>query len=95
MSKAFQRQFHGAPEPVDRTRLNQLAKQCVDECEAYDRTVCTGPVIDGVVMTRTSDEWRLVANNAHAVRERLWLEVQEMGFTRKEWNLAIMNVRKQ
>lgn len=46
--------------------LRSLAKEYFDRCEAYDRTVCTGRILDDSIMPACQAEFLKV--NAHAVK---------------------------
>jgi hypothetical protein len=46
--------------------VERLAAEYVADCEAYDRTVCTGPVIDGAIMPIDNRERGLAVRNARA-----------------------------
>ncbi|MEL7551944.1 hypothetical protein AAGV37_18885 [Pseudomonas protegens] len=52
-------------------RLLALAEQYVNETEAYDRTVCTGPVLRDGIMPATRHEFALVNRNARQVLEQI------------------------
>lgn len=52
-------------------RLLTLAEQYVNEAEAYDRTVCTGPVLRDGIMPATPHEFALVNRNACQLLERI------------------------
>lgn len=44
--------------------LRQVAEQYVRDTEAYDRTVCTGPIISGEIMPATSAQRAQINRNA-------------------------------
>lgn len=69
--------------------LYELATRYHTECEAYDRTVCSGPIRDGSIMPATYREMGLINRNARAVRRRVGLEAERGGFTREELARAI------
>ncbi len=58
-------------------------------CEAYDRTVCTGPVFHGAVMPATQQEYCLINRHALGVLQRVRAEALANGFTRMEVLKAI------
>lgn len=97
MSETFERQYLSMPEPQDEhsIKLRQLARQYIEGCEAYDRTVCTGPIERGAIMPRTSEEWALVRSNAHIAAEQLRRQAKDMGISAKEFNLALMKARTE
>lgn len=77
-------------QPTERdNRLHELATRYHTECEAYDRTVCTGPVGQDGVMPANPRELGMINRNAHAVRKALEEEAQREGIGREELALAI------
>lgn len=61
--------------PTERdTKLRELAQSYVSQCEAYDRTVCTGPVKNGEIIPMGGHELGLVNRNA---RQVLWSIVRD------------------
>lgn len=87
-------------QPSERdVRLHDLATRYHTECEAYDRTVCTGPVLRDGIMPETPREMALINRNAHAVRKRLTDEAARVGIGREElaraigkWNGVVHNI---
>lgn len=63
-------------------RLAAAAEQYVAETEAYDRTVCTGPIKQGSIMPVGSHELSLVNRNARLALDRLCTQHPE--FTRQQ-----------
>lgn len=63
-------------------KLRELAQSYVSRCEAYDRTVCTGPVRYGEITPMGGHELALVNRNAKKVIEQIVMENPE--FTRSE-----------
>lgn len=51
--------------------LDDLASKYHRHCETYDRTVCTGPVINGEVQPRDERERKLCIDHALQVRNLL------------------------
>ncbi|HEY6022310.1 MAG TPA: hypothetical protein VIY48_21370 [Candidatus Paceibacterota bacterium] len=72
-------------------RLHSIAKQYHDECESFDRTVCTGPIRDVEIMPATHKEMALINKNAIQVRKRIETDAMREGFTREELIRAIRN----
>lgn len=70
--------------PPPNPHLRRLAEQYVTECEAYDRTVCTGPIWWGAIMPATARELALVNRNAAEVLERVRREAEGLGISRVE-----------
>ena len=88
--------YLGRPsEPTpEETRLRELAAQYHEETEAFDRTVCTGPIRNGSIMPIGPGERAAINRHALAMRKRLGLEVAALGVTEKEWQHAIANFRQ-
>lgn len=59
--------------------LYKLATQYHAECEAFDRTVCTGPVINGSIMPATPREMATISRNAKEVLRRI-VEQNEVSY---------------
>jgi hypothetical protein len=70
-------------------KLYELATRYHTETEAYDRTVCTGPVRDDSIMPATHLEMALINRNAITVRKRIAAEAERDGLTREELAQAI------
>lgn len=70
-------------------QLVDLARAYHEQCEAYDRTVCTGPISksDGI-MPATNWERILINRNAIATRKRLF---RDTTYTPQEIQAAIAN----
>jgi hypothetical protein len=76
--------------PTDKdNKLHELAKRYHDETEAYDRTVCTGPIRDGSVMPIGTRQMALVNRNAIKVRERIMHEAAQHDISRQDIARAI------
>lgn len=58
--------FEPEPDP-----LYELALEYYRRTEAYDRTVCTGPFVDGCIMPASYKEQALVSRNAISVLREL------------------------
>ncbi|HEV3436895.1 MAG TPA: hypothetical protein VG122_06030 [Gemmata sp.] len=88
-----------ANEPGQRTdgrALWDLAKEYHERTEAYDRTVCTGPIgRDGGIMPANGRESGLINRNAAAVRKEIAARAVEMGFTLDKLQEAIVNYRPE
>jgi hypothetical protein len=82
--------FYQEWEPSEKDRkLYKLAKQYHDETEAFDRTVCTGPIINGSIMPVGNREFVEVNRNAYKVRARIIAEAAQHGITTREMSDAI------
>lgn len=75
-------------------KLYELATRYHTECEAYDRTVCAGPVREGSIMPANPHEFKLVSRNARDVRKRIDAEAKNHGFTHEELNREIGRLNK-
>ena len=77
-------------QPTERdNRLHELATRYHTECEAYDRTVCTGPIRDGSVMPIGPHELALVNRNAIRVRKQIMAEAEQHGISQQDMARAI------
>ena len=64
----YQCEFHITPAAA---HLREVAEQYVRDTEAYDRIVCTGPIIRGEIMPATQHERALISRNADQLFSRL------------------------
>lgn len=67
----------------------ELAERYHRETEAYDRTVCTGPIRDGSVMPIGPHELALVNRNAIKVRAQIMAEATAAGISAEDMRRAI------
>ena len=67
--------------------LDKLARHYHDITEAYDRTVCTGPIVSGEIQPASPREFYLISRNAAYTIKMILAE--EPGITRKELHQAI------
>ncbi|MCR5893456.1 hypothetical protein DPV74_12845 [Burkholderia sp. HAN2018] len=72
--------------------LTSLAVEYHARCEAYDRLVCTGPIIDGAIMPIGSRERSLISANARRVRRELEWRAESQGYTPRAFARAISKV---
>ena len=90
---AFQREYLGVPwtpSPEEKL-LRDLAREYHERTEAYDSTVCTGPIVRGGIMPATPEQHALINRHARTVRDELSVEAARLGFTPKQWREAISN----
>ncbi|BDD79945.1 hypothetical protein [Burkholderia phage FLC10] len=73
--------YLGTFEPTPRTQLDELAAEYHERCEAYDRTVCTGPIGRDGILPATSHELRLINRHAIAVLRELRSRAELHGFS--------------
>lgn len=67
----------------------ELAERYHHETEAYDRTVCSGPIQHGSVMPIGPHELALVNRNAIKVRKQIMAEAAAHGISAQEMARAI------
>jgi len=73
-------------------KLHEIVKQYIDETEAYDRTVCTGPIVENAIMPANHHERHLITKNAKEmfyVKSKL---AKEHNYTVEEF---FMELRRQ
>lgn len=76
--------------PTEKERRTvELAERYHRETEAYDRTICTGPIRDGSVMPNGSHEMALVNRNAIRVREQIMHAAAQHGISQQDMAHAI------
>lgn len=75
------------PDPNERA-LYELAERYHQVTEAYDRTVCTGPIIRGSIMPEWS-QMGLVNRNARKVFNDLLEGAYSLGITAEQLQRAI------
>ena len=90
---AFHREYLVLPwtSSPEEKRKRELAREYHERTEAYDRTVCTGPIVRGGIMPVTPEQSSLINRNARKVRDELGVEAARLGFTPKQWCEAISN----
>lgn len=84
------------PEPTERElKLHALAVRYITETEAFDRTVCTGPIGRAGILPATHHE--LVAINRHSMNllGKLAIEAKAIGFERSELLEAIQREERR
>jgi hypothetical protein len=75
--------------PPPDARLFSLARAYHERTEAYDRTVCTGPIGRDGILPATPREMGLINRNASIVMREILNEGQMLGFTLAELRRAI------
>lgn len=78
-----------SPDQPPRHRLAQLVDECRESMEAFDRTVCTGPVVRGGIQPVTPEERRAITRNALDTRRAYAEKAEALGFTRRDWEDAL------
>lgn len=83
-------EYETRPQPsAQESKAANLAERYHRETEAYDRTVCTGPIIRGSIMPNGGHEMSLSARNASKVLEQILREAEQHGISRQEMQRAI------
>lgn len=85
-SNQYQQEWQ--PTKLER-KAAELAERYHQETEAYDRTVCTGPIRYGSVIPIGQHEIALVNRNAIKVREQIMHEAAQHGISRNDMARAI------
>lgn len=76
--------------PTEQERkADELAERYHRETEAYDRTVCTGPVVRGSIMPIGPHEMALVNRNAIKLRKQIMAEAAAAGISAEDMRRAI------
>ena len=78
----------GTPEP-DPPGLVALAQSYYDRTEAYDRTVCTGPIGRDGILPSDHRELALINRNAAAVLRDVQQQAERNGYTRDQLKAAM------
>lgn len=73
-------------------KVRELACRYHQEAEAYDRTICTGPIKHGAVMPIGYKEHALVSKNATALLAKLCVEADAYGISRQELRKEISRI---
>lgn len=89
----FESEYLGVPwgEQWKEKHLRKLAREYHERTEAYDRTVCTGPIVRGGIMPATPEQHALINRHARTVHDELAVEAARLGFTSKQWLEATHN----
>lgn len=74
-------------------KLHGFAKEYHDRCEAYDRTVCSGPVGRDGILPANHIEVGQINRNALTVLDDVAKRAEREGFTRDEIQRAISRFR--
>ena len=70
-------------------KLHELALRYHAETEAYDRTVCTGPIVDGSIQPYGGRQTVLINQHARQVFLRIEAEAARHGISKTEMWRAI------
>jgi hypothetical protein len=80
------------PEPV--TPIDNLAREYYARAEAYDRTVCTGPIRDGSIMPANWREQSLINRHATNLLRELNERAERLGYTRRDLHQAMRKCKQ-
>ncbi len=69
--------------------LYDLAQQYQDRCEAFDRTVCTGPVGRDGILPADCRESGKINRHAISVFNELCKKAVEAGYTKQDFQRAV------
>lgn len=64
--------------------LKNLAMQYYEECETYNRTICTGEETKYGAAPATREELMMVLDNARSIFKQLSNEAAKLGFTSEQ-----------
>ena len=77
-------------QPTERERIAAAAAEMYDwHCERYDRTVCTGEIVNGSIRPVTMEERGLIVKNAREFRKMLLIEY---GLAPREFHDALRHL---
>lgn len=86
----YRNQYEQEWRPTEKERkAAELTERYHSETEAYDRTVCTGPIRDGSVMPISPYEMAIVNRNAINARKQIMHEAAQYGISRQDMAHAI------
>lgn len=71
-------------------KAKELAKRYHDEAEAYDRTICTGPILNGSIQPANAHEFALINSNAYKLRRQILEEAEAAGISKDTMRRAIV-----
>ncbi len=65
----------------DNQKLIALAEEYIRSTEAYDKTVCSGPIVNGSIMPANAKEARMITKNAVRTIGKLSERANILGFS--------------
>jgi len=80
----FKKQYLQDWDVARESKLYVFAKEYHDRCEAYDRTVCTGPMGRDGILPSSHIEVGQINRNALKVLDDILKRAAQEGFTREE-----------
>lgn len=75
-------------------KAHELAVKYHYECETFDRTVCTGPVVRGSIMPANARELGIIGMHAKDVLHRIMREADSHGIDRAYMRKVIANTEQ-
>lgn len=88
------RYLYGEFKPTD-AALVDLAAEYFLRTEQYDRTVCSGPIGRDGIMPANAHEHGAINRNARQVRRELIERAEEAGFSKKQFDSALIAQDRQ
>lgn len=88
------RYLYGEFKPTH-SELIDLAAEYFRRTEEYDRTVCTGPISRDGIMPANAHEHGAINRNARQVRRELIERTEQAGFSKKQFELALIAQDRQ
>jgi hypothetical protein len=92
---SFMRHYQGEFAQEQPTPLDDLAREYYERAEAYDRTVCTGPIRDGSILPATGEEFVLIKRHAIELHRELAGRADKMGYTSEQLRQAMKKYATQ
>lgn len=80
--------LHAEPEG-EPPELAALTKSYYERAEAYDRTVCTGPITRDGIMPMNHNEAALINRNAVALLRELQEQAARLGYSKEQFRAAM------
>ena len=91
MGDAFESLYLGKFERSASSELCALACRYHLKTEAFDRSVCTGPVRNGSILPDTTRQRHLINMNARVEYCALLEEARRLGFTAEQFHEAVLS----
>jgi hypothetical protein len=87
----FKQEYLGSFVQGGLSALHALALRYANETEAFDRSVCTGPLLNGEIMPVTGEQRQKSTQHARKMDLELWREARALGFSYQQWRTAVRN----
>jgi hypothetical protein len=90
----FQKQFLGTFEISKKERvLYELSQWYHETCETFDRTICSGPIVDGSIRPVDGFELGIINRNALKAKKECIKSAGRYDITKEEMVKAIQNYK--